>query len=259
MDDDNALRRALHSAEEGGPIRQINEQPEIAMGRAQQLFATGSQFVELFRSSGASEGAQMATVHAQVSFNDEAWPAAPPFRQFALVGRMKWGQSGAQFTAEVDIHEGSAFTLVASFADLSVGWDPGSPVEGRPSVVNVAAAVIWGTRPGRPLPTRTLRAGNIAAGAAFTFRVPEWAYAVQFHTPTNGFYSQGLGAVDITMHSGPLVADDPILVLSPADVGFSALTFDGIKLAEGVHYITVANAAGEPLIANLRAVFPLNL
>ena len=251
--------RSLALAEEGGPIQQVNEQAEVMMGRSVPLAADGRPAM-LIRSSGASCGARMTTIHTEVEFNDASWPAAGPApRQFALLGKLRWGSGTAAFTADVDVHQGSAFSMVASFVEFDVGFDPASPREGRINSTAISAGLVWGTRPGRPLPTRTLRAGTIAADSFFTFRVPQWAYAVQFHTPTNSFYSEALAAVTITFHSGPLVTDEPILVLAPADVGFAALTFDGVKLSEGVHYITVANAAGEPPIVDLRAMFPLNL
>jgi hypothetical protein len=62
----------------------------------------------------------------------------------------------------------------------------------------------------------------------------------------------------IIVHSGPLPTDDPILELAPDDAGFSSLTFDGIKLAEGAHHLTLSNLTiADP--TPVRVLFPLNL
>lgn len=244
----------LHRAAESGPQRQINEQPDVAMGRA--LVLERGAGVELIRSPGTSEGARVVTVHAGVTFNDQDVPIDGQ-RTLGLLGILEWGQGGATFRAEVDIKSGAAFTVVASFVSLRVTYEPaiGDP-DGRFLRCFVSAALVWGTRPGRGLATRTLRA-VIADGGSHTFVVPNWAFAVQFLTPANAWYAAPLAASAITFHGGPTPADDPSLVVSPAEVGLAALTLDGVKLAESVRFVTVTNALGAPL--PLRAVFPLEL
>ena len=196
------------------------------------------------------------TVHAAVTFGEQDIPAAGE-RTLGLVGTLEWGQGGASFRADVDVKTGTAITLVASFVSVRVAYEPpiGDP-DGRFRRCFVSAALVWGTRPGRGLTTRTLRA-VVPDGGAHTFVVPNWAFGVQFFTPVNNWYAAPLASSTITFHGGPTPADDPALVVAPADVGISALTFDGVKLAEGVRFVTVTNALGAPL--PLRAVFPLEL
>ena len=207
----------------------------------------------------------MTTIHVEVSFLDSAWPDADDAqRQFALLGRLSWGQAGASFSAAVDVHQGVAFSLVASFVALDVGFDPDSnnAEDSRIARVDVSAALVWGTSPGRPFPTRTLRGvipdNDGQPPQTLTLRVPQWAYALQLATPRNAYFSETFADQRITFHSGPLPSDDPILDVSPADIGFQALTFDGIKLPEGVHYVTFTNLAIVDATP-LRVVFPLNL
>ena len=244
----------LERAARSGPQRHVHEQPDVAMGRTLEL--TLGKGVELIRSPGRSQGARVVTVHAGVTFNEQDIPAEGE-RTLALVGTLEWGQGGANFHADFDFKTGVALTLVASFVDLRVAYEPpiGDP-DGRFRKCLVSAALVWGTRPGRGLTTRTLRA-VIPDGGAHTFAVPNWAFAVQFLTPANPWFAAPLAASSITFHGGPTPADDPSLVVSPADVGLAALTLDGVKLAESVRFVTVTNALGAPL--PLRAVFPLEL
>jgi hypothetical protein len=244
----------LERAAQSGPQRHVHEQPDVAMGRTLEL--TLGKGVELIRSPGRSQGARVVTVHAGVTFNEQDIPTAGQ-RTLGLVGTLGWGQGGASFQAEFDFKSGVALTLVASFVDLRVAYEPaiGDP-DGRFRKCLVSAALVWGTRPGRGLTTRTLRA-VVPDGGAHTFAVPNWAFAVQFLTPATAWYSAPLAASAITFHGGPTPADDPSLVVAPADVGLAALTFDGVKLAESVRFVTVTNALGAPL--PIRAVFPLEL
>ena len=244
----------LARAARSGPQRHVHEQTNVAMGRNLEL-ARGAG-VELIRSPGTSQGARMVTVHAGVTFAEQDIPAGGQ-RTLGLVGTLEWGQGGASFLADFDFKSGTALTVVASFVALRVAFEPaiGEP-DGRFRKCLVSGALVWGTRPSRGLVTRTLRA-VIPDGASHTFAVPTWAFAVQFFTPVAGWYSAGLGASSITFHGGPLPADDPSLVVAPADVGIAALTFDGVKLAESVRFVTVTNALGTPL--PIRAVFPLEL
>jgi hypothetical protein len=244
----------LARAERDGPQRHITEQPDVAMGRTLALERGAG--VELIRSPGTSYGARIVTVHTGVSFNKTDIPAAGQ-RTLGLVGGLEWGQGAASFRADVDVKSGAAFTLVASFVNFRVAYEPaiGDP-DGRFQRCLVSAALVWGSRPGCGLATRTLRA-VIADGEAQTFAVPNWAFAVQFLTPVSAWFAAPLVASSITFHGGPTPADDPALVIAPADIGVSALSLDGIKLAEAVRFVTVTNALGAPL--PIRAVFPLDL
>ena len=224
------------------------------MGRTLEL-ARGAG-VELIRAPGTSQGARVVTVHAGVTFNEQDMPADGE-RTLGLIGTLEWGQGGANFRAEFDFKSGTALTVVASFVDVRVQYEAaiGEP-DGRFRKCLVSAALVWGTRPGRGLATRTLRA-IIPDGDSHTFAVPDWAFAVQFFTPVTAWFAAPLGTSSITFHGGPTPADDPSLVVAPADVGISSLLFDGVKLAETVRFVTVTNALGAPL--PIRAVFPLEL
>jgi hypothetical protein len=244
----------LERAARSGPQRHVNEQQDVAMGRTLQLERGAG--VELIRSPGTSQGARVVTVNAGVTFAEQDIPAHGQ-RTLGLVGTLEWGQGGATFRAEFDFKSGAALTVVASFVDLRVAYEPpiGDP-DGRFLRCLVSGALVWGTRPALGLTTRTLRA-VIPDGGSHTFVVPNFAFAAQFLTPTTAWYSAPLGASSITFHGGPAPADDPALVIAPADVGLPALTFDGVKLAESVRFVTVTNALGVPL--PIRAVFPLEL
>src|SRR5947207_7259075 len=215
----------LARAARSGPQRHVHEQTDVAMGRALELQRGAG--VELIRSPGTSQGARMVTVHAGVTFAEQDIPANGQ-RTLGLVGTLEWGQGGATFRAEFDFKSGAALTVVASFVDLRVAYEPpiGDP-DGRFLRCLVSGALVWGTRPGRGLTTRSLRA-VIPDGGARTFAVPNFAFAVQFLTPATAWFTAPLAASSITFHGGPTPADDPSLVVAPADVGLSALTFDGV-------------------------------
>jgi hypothetical protein len=244
----------LERAAQSGLQRHINEQPDVAMGRTLELKRGAG--VEIIRSPGTSQGARVVTVQTGISFAEQDIPAIGQ-RTLALVGTLEWGQGGASFRAEFDFKTGTALTVVASFVDLRVTYEP--PFEqpdGRFLSCMVSGALVWGTRSSRGLVTRTLRA-VIPDGGAHTFAIPNFAYAAQFFTPLAAWYAAPVATSSITFHGGPTPADDPSLVVAPADVGLAALTLDGVKLAESMRFVTVTNALGPPL--PIRAVFPLNL
>ena len=244
----------LERAARSGPQRHVHEQPDVAMGRTLQLERGAG--VELIRSPGTSQGARVVTVQAGVTFAEQDIPPNGQ-RTLGLVGTLEWGQGGASFRAEFDFKAGTALTVVASFVDLRVTYDtPIGDPDARFLRCLVSGALVWGTRASAGLVTRTLRA-VIPDGGAHTFRVPNFAVAAQFLTPVSNWYAAPLGASSITFHGGPTPADDPSLIVAPADVGLRALTLDGVTLAESARFVTVTNALGAPL--PMRAVFPLNL
>lgn len=212
--------------------------------------------IALITAEGKSQDGLIATIHAQVS--DVRYPTAGPDRRAPIKGLLQWGQGGASFTAEIDIRTGVCASLVATTVRLNAVYEANDDpdADARATQVRVAAAVVWGTRPGRGRATRTLPRTTIAIAGAATFEVPPFAYSLTFFTPISAFYGAASTNV-ITLHGGPLVTDDPELIVTSGQLTTQPLVFDGLLLSGNTRFVTVANTTGAPL--PIRACFGLEL
>lgn len=232
---------------EGGLL----ERSDAQLGRGVPV-ARGGVPVPLIQAAGSSQRARMATLHAQVT--DLVFPTAVLDRRAPIVGLLQWGQGGASFKADIDLRTGVCASLVASSVTLSVRIDGNDPeiIEGA----TVAAAVVWGTRPGRCRATRTLPRETIAPAASFTWAVPSFAYSLQLFTPIAAFYAPASTSI-VTLHEGPLVTDDPELAIAAGALTVQPLTLDGLALSGNTRFATVQNLTGAPL--PIRPTFCLEL
>jgi len=205
----------------------------------------------LINAGGRSQQAMMATIHAQVTVPEEAYPVGVLNRRAPLVGLLQWGQGGATFDAKIDLRTGVCASLVASTVQLSCIFEraDADPDE-RALFADVSAAVVWGTRPGRARATRTLPKATIAIAGTSTFAVPAFAYAVTIFTPTAAFYAAASTSV-ITLHGGPLITDDPELSVLAGTLGPQPLTFDGLLLSGHTRFLSIANTTGALLPVQL--------
>jgi hypothetical protein len=205
---------------------------------------------------GHSQGAQIATVHAQVDVPESAYAAGGGDRA-PIVGLISWGQGAAKFTAEVDLRNGTCFSLVASDVTMNVRFDAADDnPDTRALLANVAGAVVWGDRPARARPTRTLPRTVVASAGSATFAVPAFAYSLTLFAPSSGLYAAAATST-ITLHGGPAAADDPELVVTTGELGTSQLTQEGLLLSGNTRFVTFTNNSGGSL--TVRPSFALAL
>jgi hypothetical protein len=230
---------------------------DAQLGRVQTLERDGPN-VSLIMAEGRCQQARMATIHAQVVVMDGAFPAAAPDRRAPIVGLLQWGQGGATFKADIDLRTGVCASLVASTVSLQARFEANDDpaADQRAFRVQVAGAVVWGTRPGRARTTRTLPRAVLAIAASGTFEVPPFASTVTIYTPIAAFYAAASTSV-ITLHGGPTITDDPELIITAGALGVQPLVFDGLLLAGATRFVTVQNLTGALL--PLRLTFGLEL
>jgi len=229
---------------------------DTQLGRNQRISRTDAPKSVLF-AKGRSQQALIATVHTQVIVPLDAYAGAPGDRRAPIVGLLKWGQGAANFTAEIDIRNGTSFSVVAADVSLDMVFEKAdTDPDTRALSADVAAAVVWGTRPGRSRPTRTLGRVTIATGTSHTFPVPAFAYAVAFYMPTAAQYAAAATST-ITLHEGPDVTDDPELVVTMGELGTTPLTLDGLLLSGNTRFVTFTNNSGGNL--TIRPTFALEL
>lgn len=211
----------------------------------------------LIYARGHSQRACIATVHAQVIVPPEAYAGDAGDRRAPIVGLLSWGQGGASFSAEVDLLNGTCFSLVAADVTMNCRFEAkDTDADTRALFALVGAAVVWGDRPARARPTRTLGRVTLATATAHTFAVPAFAYSVGFYMPTSAQYLAAATST-ITLHEGPDPTDDPELVVTMGELGTSQLTQEALLLAGNSRFVTFSNSSGGNL--TLRPVFALAL
>lgn len=228
---------------------------DAQLGRNVRLERTSPPLSVLYP-RGKSQGARIATVHAQVDVPEAAYAAAGDNRA-PIVGLLTWGQGAAKFTAEVDIRNGTCFSLVASDVSLTVRFDAAdADPDTRASFANVGAAVVWGDRPARARPSRTLPRVTLGNGASETYAVPAFAYSVTFFANLAAFYAAASTST-ITLHGGPTPTDDVECIVSAGALGTSQLTQEGLLLSGNTRFVTLTNNSGGNLV--VRPSFALAL
>lgn len=239
-----------------GPEPMLLDATEAQLGRSVRLFRDGPP-VGLINATGATRRAQLVTVQAQVIVPADGYGVGAD-RRAPIIGRLQWGQAGASFTADVDINNGTTFSLVASSVTLLALFDPSDVTPDTRAVhADCSASVVWGNRPARARPQRTLpRVPALADGGVATFAVPAFAYSLMVLADTAAFYAAASTST-ITFHGGPTPADDPQLVVTAGALGTSQLTQEGVILGGSTRFVSVTNHTGAPL--NLRASFALAL
>lgn len=248
------------ASQASGEHQQVNAiAREAAMGHTGRVLRGVGQPAELIRAQGTSVGAQMVTVHVGVSWPADAIPAAGFSRRLPLKGRLQWGNAASTFSADVDCHNGAAYSVVASSVTFSVQMeDDGQPLDQRFAQAEVQAALVWGTRHGGSECTRTLDARTIADNAGETWPVPPWAHAVLIECITPDFFDAPDGDGAILLHGGPTILDDPSLLIYPAQAGAALFRGPGLALAESARFLSVLNTSGG-VWTNVRPVFLLAL
>lgn len=238
----------------------INETQDVQMGRTVLLELAGERRAELIRSPGTSVGARMVTTHIWVNPpGTPDWPADVGARSLPLVARLRWGNGAGEFRAELDVKGGAVASLVASYLDVIVEYEPQLPpaIPDRRAVrANVSAALVWGTRGGWSDPTRTRRLTLPDADTVVTVQIPPWAHSVALLSSNGAWYAS---ADTITLHGGPDVTDDPTLSLTPVIAGGAPTlaSTPGLELANTSRFLTINHAAG--LATEIAAVFYLAL
>jgi hypothetical protein len=239
-----------------GKPRAMLDGPDAALGRSVRLLREAAP-VPLIFARGESQGAFIATVHAQVIVPPEAFAGDAGDRRAPIVGLLTWGQGGASFSAEVDLLNGTCFSLVAADVTMNARFEAADvQPDTRALFANIAAAVVWGDRPARARPTRTLGRVTLADAASHTFAVPAFAYSVGFYMPTSAQYLAAATST-ITLHQGPDPTDDPELVVTMGELGTSQLTQEALLLSGNSRFVTFTNHAAAPL--TIRPTFALAL
>lgn len=230
--------------------------PDTALGRNVVLRREAAP-VPLIFARGISQGAFIATVHAQVIIPAEAFAGDPGDRRAPIVGLLQWGQGGATFSAEVDLLNGTCFSLVAADVTMNARFEAAdAQPDTRALFANIGAAVVWGDRPARARPTRTLGRVTVADTASHTFAVPAFAYSVGFYGPASALYGAG-AASTITLHEGPDPTDDPELIVTMGELGTSQLTQEALLLSGNSRFVTFTNHGLDSIV--VRPTFALAL
>src|ERR1700749_3795648 len=88
----------------GGPQKGLIAGEDAALGRSTKVFRNKAAS-PLFQREGACEGAQVATIHCQVS--NVIYPTNPATgRRMPVTGLLLWGQGAARFEAKIDLRTG---------------------------------------------------------------------------------------------------------------------------------------------------------
>lgn len=206
---------------------------------------------------GKSQDACIATVHAQVIVPEDAYTGISDQRA-PIVGVLTWGQGGAHFTAEIDLRNGTCFSVVASDVSLGARFEASdTDTDTRATYALVAAAVVWGDRPARARPARTLPRVTIADTARHTWAVPPFAYSVSLFVRDSAFYAAA-STSQIALHSSPdPLTSDIEAIVTAGQLGTSQLTQEGLILPGNTRYVTLTNLLGGPIV--VRPSFALAL
>jgi hypothetical protein len=213
----------------------INELPDEAqMGHDATIKREGGP-KQVIKAPGRRQGVRLVTVSVGVYFVEE------PGHWMALKGVLNWGTGAAAFTADIDVHNGTQFTVPASYLDFTIGFEKGG--DERITEATVAAGLAEGTRPGRSAPTRTLDVAALEQGTSHTYRVPWFARSLMLFSSEPAFYDAGTSGARIVLHGGPDPAVDPSLILSPAQAGRFLFAAGGLSMPESARFVTVENVA----------------
>lgn len=206
---------------------------------------------------GKSQDACIATVHAQVIVPDAAYTGISDQRA-PIVGVLQWGQGAATFSAEVDLRNGTCFSLVASQVSLGARFEVAdADPDTRAQFALVAAALVWGDRPARARPSRTLPRSTVANAAHVTWPVPAFAYAFNLFVRDSNFYLAA-STSQLAFHEGPdPTTSDIDLIVTAGELGTSQLTQEGVILPGNTRYVTLTNLSGGNLV--VRPSFALAL
>lgn len=231
------------------------EVDDTQLGRTLQL-TRNSAPIALINAQGRSQQAMIGSIHCSVEV--PGYPAGINSGRYApVIGLLTWGQGGANFKAKIDLRTGLCCSVVASTVTLNVVYEATAVTpDPRAEVVNVSAALVWGTRPSGARVTRTLPAVTLAPAASATFEVPVFAYAVCLYSTNPDIYDPASTSL-ITMHGGPLVADDPELIIPAGVLDASAIVNDGIQLSGNTRFVTFTN--NEAGAVTIRPTFLLAL
>jgi hypothetical protein len=224
---------------------------EAQLGRTLRVPRTSGVPMPLITATGATKAAMMVTLHAQVVIPADALVVGGADRRAPLTGVLQWGQAGATFSCKFDLRTGVCATLVASSVQLSAVFEaPDTDPDTRALFADVAAACVWGTRASRSRVTRTLPRASIANGASATFEVPPFATTLTVFTTAATFYAAASTST-VTLHGGPLVTDDPELVVTAGALGAGPLTLDGVALSGHTRFVTITNHEGATIPVQL--------
>jgi len=166
-----------------------------------------------------------------------------------VIALVEWGQGAASFRAEVDMKTGAQFSVVATSITVSAMLDPDEPRDdGLILSARAAAAIVWGTRPGRAPCTRT-QTRAIAAGDSLIVPVPPFADSLFVGSPDPLIMSGAAGPVTLNFLSGPAATDLNVLTLTNAAGFFQE--YRQIVPPGPARFVEIVNGAGVPLDISL--------
>ena len=229
-----------------GEAPPITAQPERNLGGSEAILRErAGRPTAIIRASGSSLYSHTVTVN--LGLGDLIFPDGVTGRRANILALVEWGQGGGSFRAEVDVKEGSALTVVATFLNISAMFDPDDPAETpdvRPESAVVTAALIWGSRPGGPIPTRTQRRAIPSAGSAIV-PIPNFARSLGVSVGDSGVMAGTTPGLDLTFLGGPAATDLALLSLAGASgILQESVTGLGICFPEGARFLEVSNATG---------------
>lgn len=178
----------------------------------------------------------------------------PPFIG-EVIGFVNWGVGGALFTAEIDIHEGTQISIVATSVSLSAALlaDLDNGEANEIESVDVIGSITIGTRAPRAQVNRSYGQRIVPNGASYNIPVPPFAFAFYLFSLNNDVFLPG--GSTIRMFGGPY-GTTPIGLIDPPTL-LAGQNSEGFRLPEQCRTIQITNTSGDN--AAIIPMYNLNL
>lgn len=203
----------------------------------------------IFRAGGSSQKAEVLTVNLQAG-DFQGGTGGVVGRRALVKARLRWGQGGATFRAEVDCRVGTQFSVAASFLQVDAFIEENPVLVADPTIIDsaqVSGAVTTGSRGGRCEAFFTYFPRTIVNGDFVDFAVPAFARTFYGFTPSRlplDFYAGTNMQVEMLGFAGDAVPFVFARFFGPEIL--ASLANEGLRIPGGANFVRVSNAGGGP-------------